>query len=177
MLPKQSPLRQFNELPMDVIQKLEENPANTGVSRLRSLSSKELGQFIRNQKHGSQVLALARQVPHLAVEVEVLPITRSILRLSLNLQVDFVWSDRFHGKAEPFWVWVEDGENGEDGDAAPAPAAPAARLRLCLFLCLCCDAVHAWLRSYCMYPFSLCCFHRPFSIFLLMQAQLEVIIR
>jgi hypothetical protein len=29
----------------------------------------------------------------------------------LTLEVDFVWSERYHGKAESFWVWVEDGEN------------------------------------------------------------------
>ena len=51
-------------------------------------------------------------LPHLAVAAAVQPITRGILRMTLTLTADFEWSDRYHGAfAEPFYVWVEDGES------------------------------------------------------------------
>ena len=39
------------------------------------------------------------------------PITSGILRVTLLLTPAFEWSDRIHGSVEPWWVWVEDGEN------------------------------------------------------------------
>lgn len=39
------------------------------------------------------------------------PITRGIIRIMLEIGCDFLWSDKYHGQAEPFWIWIEDGEN------------------------------------------------------------------
>jgi len=39
------------------------------------------------------------------------PITRGVLKINLSVSCSFQWTDRYHGSAEPFWVWVEDGEN------------------------------------------------------------------
>jgi len=35
------------------------------------------------------------------------PITRSILKVHVNLQPEFSWNDRWNGKSEPFWLIVD----------------------------------------------------------------------
>jgi activating signal cointegrator complex subunit 3 len=109
MLPHQSPLRQFQELPKEVLQRLEDTDATP--DRLLDMTAREVGQLIHNQKLGARALSLAQQLPQLSVETVVQPITRGILRLLLTLRADFEWSERYHGPAEAFWVWVEDGES------------------------------------------------------------------
>lgn len=54
---------------------------------------------------------MVRRLPHLHIECVAQPITRGIMRLQLQVTSDFDWSDRDHRGAEPFWIWVEDGEN------------------------------------------------------------------
>ena len=36
------------------------------------------------------------------------PITRSTLKVELTITPDFQWDDKIHGKAEAFWIFVED---------------------------------------------------------------------
>ena len=38
------------------------------------------------------------------------PITRTLVRIELDLKAHeaFVWDQRYHGTAEPFWIYVED---------------------------------------------------------------------
>ena len=109
MRPDQTPLRQFDELPYDVIRRLEEVDAN--VNRLIDMNSKEIGQLCHNQKLGAKVLSLVETLPHLEIEATIQPITRGILKVNLTLTAGFRWSERYHGQTEPFWIWVEDGEN------------------------------------------------------------------
>ena len=80
MRPDQTPLRQFDELPYDVIRRLEEVDAN--VNRLIDMNSKEIGQLCHNQKLGAKVLSLVETLPHLEIEATIQPITRGILSRS-----------------------------------------------------------------------------------------------
>lgn len=69
----------------------------------------------------------AYNIPRLEIEHELSPITRTIvrdpqrphglhcirynlitlqIRVTLTITPDFSWNDRFHGGAEPFWIWV-----------------------------------------------------------------------
>ena len=76
------------------------------------MTAAEVGQLCHNMKLGGKILSLVRMLPHLAIEASVQPITRGILRMTLTLSADFDWCDRYHGThAEPFYVWVEDGES------------------------------------------------------------------
>ena len=94
---------------------------------LYDMDSKEVGALIRSQRHGDKVSSLVKHLPFLHVDTSVQPITRSILRcndttcfrwhpdvdandydygscrLVLTIQTDFIWLDRYHGMAEPFW--------------------------------------------------------------------------
>jgi len=107
--PDQTPLRQFGELPSDILQKLESSGAT--LDRLVSMEPGEVGSLLRSQRFGGKVRSLVDRVPWLEVDYRVQPVTRGILRIQLWLSCAFTWSDKHHGFSEPFWVWVEDGEN------------------------------------------------------------------
>lgn len=51
---------------------------------------------------------MASHIPQIQISAETQPITRTILRVRLQLTPDFTWSDRFHGLQQNFWVWIED---------------------------------------------------------------------
>ena len=109
MRPDQCPLRQFYDMPLEAIQHLER--INADAAKLLDMDAKEIGALCHNQKAGQRILDHLRLLPSLHIESFVQPLTRGVLRMSLTLNADFVWSDRYHGTAEPFWVWVEDGDN------------------------------------------------------------------
>jgi activating signal cointegrator complex subunit 3 len=104
-----NPLRQFPDLPFDILKKLED--ADASYEYLVDMDSREIGQLIHNQKFGPKVKELVHKLPMLSVEAKVQPITRGIIRMTINLASSFDWVDRYHGQAEPFWIWIEDGEN------------------------------------------------------------------
>jgi len=107
----QHPLRQFPALKDIIIMKLEENERKTRIEQLLDMDAKEVGQLIRHERLGAQVLKYCRQVPHLEMEATVQPITRSVLKIDLSIQPMFEWNSNVHGQVEPFWIWVEDAEN------------------------------------------------------------------
>jgi pre-mRNA-splicing helicase BRR2 len=46
-------------------------------------------------------------IPRLELEVNILPITRAILKVQLSIKPNFTWNDRWNGKSEPFWIIVD----------------------------------------------------------------------
>lgn len=48
------------------------------------------------------------QVPRVDLDAYAQPITRSCLRVDLNIKADFRWEEEIHGKEEPFWLMVLD---------------------------------------------------------------------
>ena len=46
-------------------------------------------------------------IPRLELEVNILPITRAILKVQLLIKPNFTWNDRWNGKSEPFWIIVD----------------------------------------------------------------------
>ena len=71
-----------------------------------------LGHMVNHQRMGSVIKDCAHQVPDLDMEINIQPITRTILRITLLITAQFNWNDRVHGKvSESFWIWVEDPDN------------------------------------------------------------------
>ena len=108
-----SPLRQFMGfwgLAADVVKKLEESAI--GVEDLADMQPMELGGLVRHPKLGPRLWQLIRQVPRLGVECTVQPITRNVLRLTVQVWANFDWSEKVHGNVEPWWLWVAD-QDGE----------------------------------------------------------------
>ena len=108
--PYAHPLRQFcpHYLKPEICKKLEERRPASNLDELIHMTPREVGSLIRHGKMGEAVLANARRIPYLEVSASLQPITRSILRVTLDIEPQFEWHDRLHGGAQSFWVWVED---------------------------------------------------------------------
>ena len=108
--PHQHALRQFGHLvPADWCFRLEQK--NLDVDKLWDMDHKEISGLIRQNNSGLLIQKFVGQFPWLNIQVNVQPITRTILRVTLNIKAQFEWNDRASGSVEPFWVWVEDNEN------------------------------------------------------------------
>ncbi|KAF9970658.1 activating signal cointegrator 1 complex subunit [Actinomortierella ambigua] len=101
------PLAQFG-LPRDIVNKLEARTHPPSIEEMREMSVQELGELVRFQRMGSTIAKCVDQFPTLLLEAQVAPITRNVLRVTLEVTADFVWNDRIHGFSDPWWIWVED---------------------------------------------------------------------
>ena len=104
----QTPLRQFPAIPVDVLQKIERK--DLSWDRYYDLSSQEVGELIRLPKFGKALHRFIHQVPRLELSAHVQPITRSVLKMDLTLQPDFIWDEAVHGFVQGFWIIVEDND-------------------------------------------------------------------
>jgi len=62
---------------------------------------------------GKVVLSYVHKFPRLEISAFVQPITRGSARIELEFKTHekFIWDSTFHGRAESFWVIVEDGDS------------------------------------------------------------------
>uniref|UniRef100_A0A7N0T061 RNA helicase n=1 Tax=Kalanchoe fedtschenkoi TaxID=63787 RepID=A0A7N0T061_KALFE len=104
----QTPLRQFNGIPNEILMKLEKK--DLAWERYYDLSPQEIGELIRFPKMGRTLHKFIHQFPKLNLAAHVQPITRSVLKVELTITPDFRWEDKVHGYVEPFWVIVEDND-------------------------------------------------------------------
>ena len=74
------PLRQFERLSLELVRRLEER--DTPMERLYDLSASEIGALVHSHRMGDKVLDYVRQFPGLDIQVKLLPITRTILKLN-----------------------------------------------------------------------------------------------
>lgn len=101
------PLRQFKKIPEEIIKKLEKR--SIAWERFYDMEQHELGELVRAPKLGKTIYKYIHQIPKLELTVHILPITRSTLRVELQIQPDFEWDEKVHGAVgEPFWIFVED---------------------------------------------------------------------
>eukprot|EP00094_Tigriopus_californicus_P013560 TCALIF_13117-PA protein Name:"Similar to ascc3 Activating signal cointegrator 1 complex subunit 3 (Gallus gallus)" AED:0.06 eAED:0.06 QI:112/0.94/0.95/1/0.78/0.75/20/319/2227 len=106
----ENPLKQHPSLKPDILSKLEHR--NFTLDRLRDMDGKEIGHLLHHIKAGGEVKKAAFEIPLIELEATIQPITRTVLRVRLNITPNFRWNDRIHGiSSEPFWLWVEDPEN------------------------------------------------------------------
>lgn len=80
----QHPLRQFETLSQDILYKLEDRKLS--MDRLLEMDSKEIGSLIRNERAGPIVKRNCSEFPSMDVNAEVQPITRTVLRVRLNIR-------------------------------------------------------------------------------------------
>lgn len=102
----QSPMRQFSKLPPLIMDKIDEKRLT--VEKIRDMDAKDIGIMLRHERMGKEVRAAAWQFPLLSLDATIQPITRTVLRVTLNIFADFRWSDKIHGKQESYYIWVED---------------------------------------------------------------------
>ncbi|KAI9034250.1 Sec63 Brl domain-containing protein [Hyaloraphidium curvatum] len=107
MWPSMNPLRQFKGVPADIIKKIERK--EFPWDRYYDLNPQELGELAGMPKAGKLIHKFVHHFPKLDLQAQVLPITRSLLRVDLTITPDFEFDDKVHGGgAEPFWILVED---------------------------------------------------------------------
>ena len=106
MWPTMSPLRQFPECSPDIIKKAER--IDVPWQQYFDLDPPRMGELLGMQKHGRQVCNMVSRFPRLDVQAQVQPITKSLLRVELTLTPNFEWDDALHGRAEGWWIIVED---------------------------------------------------------------------
>ena len=99
-------------LPFEALRKIQD--ADCDIPTLRDMEAKEIGQLIKNQKLAPQVRKCVSWFPQLDVDIRLMPLTRTVIRLEVAVTPDFEWNDRFHGGAESFWFWIEDDESNEN---------------------------------------------------------------
>ncbi|KAJ3189894.1 activating signal cointegrator 1 complex subunit [Gaertneriomyces sp. JEL0708] len=103
------PLRQF-DISYEIMDKLESRE-NIGVDELRDMSLAEIGELIRHRKMAGLVKGCAERFPRVELEVDIKPITGSVLRCEVQVWGDWLYSDK--EGPESWWVWVE-GPEGEE---------------------------------------------------------------
>lgn len=107
----ETPLKQFSELNYSVLRNIEDK--HMSLEKIRELNYNDIGIMVRNARAGAVVEQLARQVPQIVVVPRIQPITRTVLKVQLDITPDFRWCDRYHKGAEAFWIWVEDPNSDE----------------------------------------------------------------
>lgn len=111
MWPTMTPLRQFPDCAPDIIKKAER--MDVPWSSYFDLDPPRMGELLGMPKQGRQVCNLIAKFPRMDIQAQCQPITRSMLRVELTLTPKFEWDDAIHGRAEAWWILVEDCD-GED---------------------------------------------------------------
>ncbi|ORZ39296.1 pre-mRNA-splicing helicase-like protein BRR2 [Catenaria anguillulae PL171] len=101
-----TPLRQFRNIPAEVIKRLERKELS--FDRYLDLSPEELGEHVGAARFGKTIHRFVHQIPRMNVDAVVLPISRSLVKVDLTLTPDFQWDEKVHGGAQGFWIWVSD---------------------------------------------------------------------
>ena len=109
MWPSQTPLRQFDGVPADVLSRLEKK--DVPWDRLYDMTPQELGELVRAPRMGKALHKLVHHFPKLELAAQLMPLTRSLLKVDLTITPDFAWDDRSHGFVELFWIIVEDSDS------------------------------------------------------------------
>lgn len=101
----QSPLRQFKDIPEEIVKKMERK--DFPFERLYDLNSQEIGELINFPQMGKTLYRHVHMFPKLDLTAHVQPVTSGTLRIELTIAPDFQYDEKYHGKAEPFWILVE----------------------------------------------------------------------
>ena len=110
--PYEHPFHQF-DLPQPILKNLDDRGSAASIDSLRDMRPADIGELVHNHKFGTTLRKLLDNFPTLAVEAEIAPLNRDVLRVRLYLTPDFRWNDRHHGTSESYWVWVENSETSQ----------------------------------------------------------------
>uniref|UniRef100_A0A5F9DJS1 Activating signal cointegrator 1 complex subunit 3 n=1 Tax=Oryctolagus cuniculus TaxID=9986 RepID=A0A5F9DJS1_RABIT len=99
-----SPLRQFSVLPPHILTRLEEK--NLTVDKLKDMRKDEIGHILHHVNIGLKVKQCVHQIPSVMMEASIQPITRTVLRVTLNIFPDFTWNDQVISKEAQLLVFT-----------------------------------------------------------------------
>lgn len=95
-------------LDADIVNRVES--CGLTIEKVRDTEPKELAFLLNHDKFAREAEKFVRFLPALEMTIQIFPITGSIAKFHIELTPMFTWSDRWHGKAQSYWVWVDDGE-------------------------------------------------------------------
>mmetsp|Transcript_20166 Transcript_20166/g.43517 ORF Transcript_20166/g.43517 Transcript_20166/m.43517 type:complete len:2151 (-) Transcript_20166:75-6527(-) len=114
----QSPLRHFHdELKEQQLSAIEMHGNDKRYDGLQAalalldLQAAEVGHICKMAKAGKKVQQLVRMIPNVDVTCKVQPVTSEVFNFHITLVGAFNWLRRWHGGAQSFWLWVEDGSS------------------------------------------------------------------
>ncbi|RWS17895.1 Activating signal cointegrator 1 complex subunit 3-like protein [Dinothrombium tinctorium] len=109
----ETPFSQFHRnLSQTDIEKIEKLRLTPEKVRSEEMTAKELSRLMRVESKGPMLKKLAFCLPNLKIVATMQPITRTVLRVTLELTPNFIWEDIYHGKvSETFWIWMQDAES------------------------------------------------------------------
>ena len=107
MWPTMTPLRQFQGIKEEILRKIEKKEQFTW-EHFYNMTPQEIGEVVKFAKIGKVIYKLVHQFPRLEMKAFVQPITRSCIRIGLEINLDFEWNEKIHGKSEVFHIFVED---------------------------------------------------------------------
>lgn len=95
----------------ETVATIEASGDNGTLGALREMTKDELSLLVRAPKMSLTVQKVLRAVPTLDIKsASVAPLNRTVLLVEVRLFPNFRWNDAIHGKAESWWLWVEDHE-------------------------------------------------------------------
>lgn len=109
MWKSQCSLRQFSAIP-DVISRKLEKISTISWDKYADLSPQDLGELVKIPKMGKTLYKFVHMIPKLKLNVNVYPLSRSLLRFEVTSEIDFELNDQVHGRAILFWLFVEDAD-------------------------------------------------------------------
>ncbi|CDW82626.1 u5 small nuclear ribonucleoprotein 200 kda helicase [Stylonychia lemnae] len=105
-----TPLRQYHGIPEDILRKIEKKE-QFSWQHFYDMSAQQIGEIVKFPKMGKIIHKLVHQFPRLELEAYVQPITRTIIQVEIAIKADFQWEQKIHGRAEPFWILVQDSDS------------------------------------------------------------------
>lgn len=104
--------RKYGYVPPEICTILRDAGMVGDLESLVELSYGELISLVRSSRAATQVRQGVRCIPALYVDAQCVPITRSVLRINVQLWPGFTWVDAVHGLGAEAWrLWVEDTEH------------------------------------------------------------------
>ena len=81
------------------------------LSQLKDMDAGEVGAILRHPSAGAKVLRILNAFPDISLDAVIQPITRTVLRVSLTVEMRFDWVNSLHGSALKWLILVEDSDN------------------------------------------------------------------
>ena len=101
-----SPLRQFEDFPADLVRKMERK--DIPWASYFHFDAQYLGELVSAPAKGPTIEKYIRKFPRMEITPYFQPVTRSMLKVEVDIQSLFEYDDSVHGGAETFWIFVED---------------------------------------------------------------------
>ena len=81
------------------------------LSQLKDMDAGEVGAILRHPSAGAKVLRILNAFPDISLDAVIQPITRTVLRVSLTVEMRFDWVNSLHGSALKWLILVEDSDS------------------------------------------------------------------